>query len=409
MAAVGVAGCAFLSFVLPILLGTRAWLMSGDVWWTVNSAQYVSYGGAGVVYAANPFYSALPGFPYLLAPLVALGDALHLSVSHPYWLPYPKMWLLVGPFFFVCGSTVVLGVDYLADTLAIARRRRRWLCAAVTVLVVWPTPGLAGHPEDLLALALACVSFALLFRGRLTGAALVLSAAVIFQTWAGLLIPVLIAASPPGRRVAALLRSSLAPASLGLALLALDYKHASRDLLGQPMPNRGQLLPWHLIAGHISVTVGGSSTPMMVGSTSRSAAVVVAVLAAVAIRRRAEPRLVMAAAAAALFARGFFETEFWPYYLAPAAVFLALLVAEATAGSARRLAVGSAGACLLYFSAPLSYLGIAYNDFLALAVMTACGSLCFGAARPVLDAAGRVVKLPYAKASTTLTSSGLRS
>jgi hypothetical protein len=409
MAVVGVAGCAFLSFLLPTLLGVHAWLMSGDVWWTVNSAQYVSYGGAGIVYAANPFYSALPGFPYLLAPVVALGDALHLSVSHPYWLPHPQMWLLVGPFFFVCGSTAVLGVDYLADSLGIARRRRRWLAAAVTVLVVWPTPGLAGHPEDLLALALACLSFALLFRGRLAGAALVLAGAVIFQTWAGLLIPVLVAASPPGRRVATLLRSSLAPALLGLALLALDFKHASVDLLGQPMPNRGQLLPWHHIAGHVTVTVAGPPATMMAGSTSRSAAVVVALLAALAVHRRPEPRLVMAAAGAALFARGFFETELWPYYLVPAAVFLALLVAEATAGSARRLAAGSAGACLLYLSAPLSYLGIAYDDYLALAVVTACASLCFGAARPAIDAAKRLVKPPYAKASTTLTSSGLRS
>lgn len=380
---VAIAGCGFLSFGVGELPGMPPqWFMSHDVWWTTNSAQYVSYGGLGTVYAANPWYSALPGFPALLAPVVALGDRLGLTPGFPFPLARPTMWLLVGPFFFFCASTAVLGVDFLLDSLPLPTGRRRVIVAITAIFVVVPTAGQAGHPEDLLALALACVSVALLLRGRPAGAAYVMASAVLIQTWAVLLLPALVAAAPAGRRLITAVRAGTAPALVGLLLLALDWRDASIDLLRQPMPNSGQQLPWWSLAGHMTVVFGGERIEVASGSTTRSLAVLVAVALGVWVRRQPSVRVVLIAAGLSLFARGFFETEFWPYYLAPAAVILAVGSALCTTGSPKRFAVAGVGCFVLYASAPFAYIGKSYNPFIALLVLTACAGLVVGACAP---------------------------
>lgn len=379
-----IAVCALVSFVLGYLLPPpHPWIMSADVWSTTASAQYVSFGGLGSIYSLHPFYSALPGFLMLMAPVVALGDHLGLVTGYPFPLARAPMWLVVGPFFFVCGSTAVPAVDYLAQTLAISQRRRKMLTVMVA-FVAGPTAGIFGHPEDILALGLCCVALAWLLQGRVAGAAVTLSLAVLMQTWAVLLIPILVAATPAGGRVRALFRSAALPAAVGIALLALDWPDASTVLLHEPMTGRGQHLPWWGLAGHVMTTQLGHPLEAVTGSSTRSLALVTAVLAGWYVIRRATPERIMLATAVALYARGLFETEFWPYYLAPAAVFFAISGALATRGSAKRLAVVLTGAGLLYASAPMSYNGIQYPAILALTLMIATGGLCVVGCRPDL-------------------------
>ena len=363
----------FLSFGLPGLLGVHQWFMSGDVWWTTQSAQWVSHGAAGSVYEANPWYSALPGYLALYAPITALGDHLGLVTANPIPLPYPSMWLLTGPFFFVTGGSCVLGVDYLAATLRIPKIRRRVLLVAVALLIVAPTPGIAGHPEDMLAIALLCWSMALHMRGQWARSGYVLAAAVMIQTWAGLAIPILVLACPVGQRVRMLVRSSALPALTACLLVMLDPRPAVADLLKQPMVNSGQKLPWWYMAGHTTVVDGWRTVPVVVGSSSRWLAVVTACLLGLAVRRTKDSHTVLAAVAVAMLARGLFETEFWNYYFAPAAVLLVLLVA---AGTPRRRLLWVAGTILGMIPAvcwPLAYDGISINAFVAEIVLVACG------------------------------------
>jgi hypothetical protein len=372
--------CVFASFSLGPLIGHDQWLMSQDVWTTTNSAQWVANGAIGTVYQANPWYTALPGFLAVYAPVVMLGTHLGLVVGYPIPLAHPTMWLLTGPFFFLCASTTVPAVDYLADSLGVPSRRRRVLAFGIALLIAIPTAGFAGHPEDLLALSLVCLSLSLHFRGRPGASAACLSLSILMQTWAGLVLPVLMFANPSRTRMRFGLRAAALPALVGLLLLALDFPHASVDLLGQPMPGRGQHLPWWHIAGHVRVSLGNTTSTVVSGSGIRSLAVITAVAVGFAIRKNPSPRLIMAASAVALFARGIFETEYWPYYLAPAAVLLALLGADSTRGRARGFSIVLAGAFLLYANSAFAYAGWSYPDMLALAVVLGSGVGCLGAA-----------------------------
>lgn len=377
-----VAGCAFISFLLGPLLGIHEWFFSEDVWYTTNSSQYAINGGAGAVYAANPYFAALPGFIYLYAPVVGIAEHFGFVPGYPIVLPKPSMLLVIGPFFFLCGATAVLGMDYLMETLQVAALRRRIVLAGVAIFVVAPTPGFAGHPEDLLALALVCTAVSLLIRKRLTGAGLLLAASVLMQTWAGLLIPVFLAACPPGQRVRMLVRSSAAPAVMGLCLLALDFKDAATDLLRQPMLNAGQHLPWWGLASHFTVTNLGTTFPAVSGSTTRTLAVVVAAIAALWVARRPTPEAIVFASAVATYARCFFEVEFWPYYVAPAAVLFVVLGSRTTSGDVFRFVALCATAFLLYVQSAPGIFGIRVSPWLALAILGAAGVLCAALSRP---------------------------
>lgn len=382
--AVGTAGatflvCIFASFVLPPLIGYRQWVFGGDTWWTVKGAQWVSHGAIGTVYNGDPMYLPLPGMLILLAPFTALGDRLGLATNYPFHLAHPSMWLIVGPVFFLFGSLALLGIDYLADTLSLPTGRRRLLLAAIGVTVVPATCVWAGHPEDLLALGLSCSSLALLFRQRHIGAALALSVAVMMQPWAALLVPVLVAAVPSGWRVRVLIWSMALPVSCAGLLYALAPADTWRALAMQPMLGRGQHLPWWGLTRPMVIPVDGNTIPARVGSISRSASVVVAVLAGVWSARRPDPRTVMAAASVALLSRGFFETQFWPWYVAPAAVMMALGAAGAPR---RRWAVGALAAFGVYGFAAASYDGGAMNPWLALALLGLLGTI--GTVAPIL-------------------------
>ena len=380
MYVMGIAGCVFLTFFLQPLLGHGTWWVNGDVWYTTNSAQYVANGAPGFVYSANPFYSALPGFIYLYAPVVALADHLGLISGYPLPLAHPSMLILTGPFFFICGATGVFGVDFLAFTLGVSRARRRAIATGLAVLVIAPTPGIEGHPEDLLALALATWALAYLIRGRFTSAAMILSGAILVQTWAGLLLPVLLVASPPGLRLRALIRATAAPVILTLVLLALDFRDAATDLLRQPMPDTGQHLPWWSLAGHLTVSNMGVSTQMVSGSTTRSLALIVAGLAAWKLCRRVTPERILLAAGIATYARCLFEVEYWPYYVAPAVVLLVVLAARTTVGDPKRFIVAIVSGLLLYFHTTPSYMHIVIDPWWALAIVVSSGALCISAA-----------------------------
>jgi len=366
----------FAIFALPNLLGVPQWLTMGDARWTVQSAQYVSFGGLGSVYSINDQFLPLPGFLLLLAPAVAVGDHLHYLNSFPYILHYPTMWIVVAPVFLVTGSTSILGADYLADSLGVTKVRRRVLAAAIALVVVLPTCVWAGHPEDLLALGLSCLSVGLLIRRHYLGAAMVLALAILMQPWAVLLIPILVVATPTGRRFRALVCASGLPALTGLALLATDFHDAYRSLVLQPMQGNGQKLPWWGIAHPLTIIQYGAPTIVRVGSGPRLLAVVTAVAIAVAVRRDIRPQTIMMAVSVALVARAAFETQIWCWYLAPAAVFLAISIAAGAGANKVRWAIG--GLCTLAF---YSFAAAAYDAYslppmlgLALLLMAAAGA-----------------------------------
>jgi len=368
----------FAAFALPRLLGDPQWLTLGDAVWTVQSAQRVSWGALGTVYSINDQYLPLPGFLIVLAPFVALGNHLGYVNPFPVAPAYPTMWIVVVPVFLVTGSMSILGADYLADTLRVTKARRRLLSVAIAAFVVLPTCLWAGHPEDLLALGLSCVSVALLLRSRPIGAALGLMLAIMMQPWALLLIPTLIVATPAGRRLRVLVYAIALPALTAIGLLATDFHDAFRSLVLQPMQGHGQKLPWWDMARRMTIYQWHAAPdPVRIGSTPRLLAVVTAIAIAVAIRRDVRPGTVMLSASVALVARGAFETQIWCWYLAPAAVFLALSVAAQAGSNTRRWTVGAL--CVFAF---YGFAAGAYDQYslppmlgLGLLLVTAAGAL----------------------------------
>ena len=382
--AVGTVGlCYAVSFLVPELFGRHNWIVPPDGRWTINSAQWVANGAVGTVYQANPQYLPLPGFLFLLAPVVAFGGHLGLVNYYPIILPRPSMWLVVAPAFFVTGASCILGADYLADTLDISPARRRVIATGIGLWIVVPTCVWSGHPEDLAALGLTCLALALTLRSRPAGAAFALAGAIMMQPWAGLLVPLLVATSPVGMRMRTLVRSSALPGATALLLLALDWANASRSLLVQPMQGDGQHLPWwNLFVHHLTIIQGGAPLAVRSGSEIRLLAIALAVAAAVFVRGRRDAQSIVGAASLIMLARGVFETQVWSWYLAPAAVLLALHAATRPGWSGHRWAVAAVGAWAVYALPTGAYIPFPWHftmpSWLALAGFAVAGLAAFG-------------------------------
>lgn len=377
MAVVSVAISSFVSFPLPSLLGQHNAWRYPDWLWTAIKAQDLAHGHLSMIYVIQQGPS-LPGIEALLAPLVAFAGHFGLSTGYPAFLQPPgqfhSIWLVVGPFFFVTGAASLVGVDYLARTLALPKSRRRAVAIAYAVIVVPPTCVYAGHPEDLVALGLCCIGLALLVQGRFYGASWILSAAVLMQPWSGLIIPLFIAYGPGVRRFGMVWRIVLPPLVTALALFIADPRDTSIALIRQPQFGNGQRLPWWSLPTHRTmVFTGYGSQHVLSGSEVRSAAVLVSLAAAVWVYQTATTRRLVSAVALVLFARVFFETQVWCWYIAPAAVLSAIVVGKATETSRRQWVAGSVSVLVMY-----SFVAGAYaegSDYVDLPSWVALGVL----------------------------------
>ena len=96
-----------------------------------------------------------PASRFLLAPIAMISNGLGLTESlAPVFLDHPTAWLVLGPAIALLGSTCLFGLDAMAEYVGVGKRRRMVLCwmegvVLFQVLAIW------GHPEDVVALALA--------------------------------------------------------------------------------------------------------------------------------------------------------------------------------------------------------------------------------------------------------------
>ena len=330
-----VAGAYALALVWPMVVGPcpcrdpdgRLALVvatSRDLWVAVSAARYVASGALGFVYESSPALTALPLYPILLAPLVAVGDALGLSGPPA---PAASLYLLLVPF--TLGLAVPL-LHQVRGLLGDAGDRGPALAAQAwtALLVVVPVLVLYGHGEDALALLALVAAVRLAGRGRWVAAGAALGVAVASKQWALLTLPALVAWSPSPARPRLVAAALALPAGLAGLVLAVDWPHASRALLHPPnYPGFGHAAPW--------VAAG---LPTVATAPFRLGALAVAVLLAGRVRPGAPwPRL-LATLGLALLARCAFEPVVHVYYLAPG---LCLLLAHErlTGGRCRRTAV----------------------------------------------------------------------
>ncbi len=373
-----VAGMALSLLWLPIVNHVSGWSTPQDLWETFRDAHLVGWGGEADIYQAKTDFLSPPAFPVLLAPVAMLSGALHLTESFPLFLRHPTAWLLLGPAGFLCGSVVFFALDATARRLGVPRARRvaaLWVCSGLSLPLLW----LWGHPEDLVALALALYALLAAFDGRWTRAAVLVGLALAFQPLVVLVAP-LVFARFPWRELPRALAVAAAP---GAALLAFPLAHGWhttwRAVAEQPtFPTLGHPTPWLALAPvlrtHLTSVVPAaeklftSSIETTAGGPARILAIALAVAIGVVVARaRPSEHVVIWLAAGCLALRCVFESVMFPYYVVPA-LLVAVLAAAAVAPRRVVLAFAATVVCSSYayvHAAPWAYYVVVSGSLVA--------------------------------------------
>jgi hypothetical protein len=323
------------ALLLPVALGwphhdrsgrfVLAVAASRDFWVAPTAAAYVANGALGFVYEASPFLTALPLYPILLAPLVAVGDALGLSAPPA---PTATMYFLLAPF------TAGLAIPLLQQVRGLVRDASSSPASATlpvqawtAVLVAVPVLVVFGHGEDALALLALLAAVRLAGRQRWAAAGLLLGFAIASKQWALLALPALLVRSPRSERARLAAASLALPAVLALFVLAVDWPHASRALLHPPN---------YPAFGHAALWVDANAATVLTAPFRLGA---LALAAALATRSRGGTSRLLAVLGLTLLARAAFEPVAHVYYLAPGLCLL-LLHERLVTGRCTRTAVG---------------------------------------------------------------------
>ncbi|MHB8340709.1 MAG: hypothetical protein ACYDB7_05975 [Mycobacteriales bacterium] len=222
------AGLAYSLVIGSALAHQHGWTFAADTWTSVGPARAVAHGRLFFIYQANPYYLYGPAEAVLMAPVVALGGALHLSdnLTNP---AHPTLLLLVLP------AGLLLAVPMLRAAAALAGGTRARVVGVQVALVgafVFVTGVVWGHFEDLLALGCLLTSLSALSRGRSGRAALWLGAAILAKQWAVFGLPLLYLAAPRGRRLECLAVSAGPALAFAYFALVLDWPDSHVSLLG---------------------------------------------------------------------------------------------------------------------------------------------------------------------------------
>jgi len=292
------------------------WVIPSDVWGTVRAAHWVGWGALSYIYSSHTGLVTLPGFNVLLTPFVMLSSALGLSETAPGLpgIPKPQEWLLIGPVILACSGVALFALDRLARRLELTRNRRVLLSVAATA-ALWPTIAMWGHPEDVLALGLVMYALVAAMNGRLGAAGWLLGGALAMQLYVIALVPLFVGLVGPRKGAGLLVRATILPGFLLVAVLVPNFGGSIHALVDQPnYPTIDHATPWVLLApklGHGTVAAG----------PGRLIGLAVAVGAGViAFRTRANVRSLAWLCALVLAIRCLFESVMDPYYVMPVIV-----------------------------------------------------------------------------------------
>ena len=282
-----------------------------DMYGATAVASAIAHGNLHHIYGVG-LYDSLPVWPLLLAPLMAVADALGLH-SGPG--PVPSLANLIVPACSLVGVVVAHAGRLLAFELG--TRRRLWLVQAALALSVMLPCLTWGHVEDALAVAAFMYSLVFLRRGRFDAAALSLGCAVGLKEWALLAVPMVVAAVGPRHRRFTVL--AVAPAALACGFaLAVDHHDALRQLLAPSAFSHNHGLRY------------GFTTVLGARGSRLTRPVVLAMCALLGLFGRRRGSQVLAfGMTLALLARPLTEPILFPYYLVPPIAFLTVVAAGA--------------------------------------------------------------------------------
>jgi len=233
---------------------------------------------------------------------------------------------------------------------------------------VWPVVAIWGHPEDVIALALALYGLLSALKGHWTRSGWLWGLALVMQPLVVLALPVVFAIAPTRRWLRFAGQCVLPAAALLVIPLAQEWRATTTALLKQPnYPAVNHATPWLSLAPVLQkahpvvtrrlgvTTIQGHEHFTVLRSHTISGEVVaagpgraIAILLSLAIgfwvyRSRPSAIQIVWAAALALSLRCFFEAVMDPFYLWPGMALILLLSVDR--GS--RLAIVSASAAFM--------------------------------------------------------------
>src|ERR1700683_2587682 len=150
----------------PRLVGRTAWALPNDLWGTLIAANRLLHGDLAGLYAPPTGLITFPGGAIILMPVVALIDALGLSLHvQGTGNEQPASWLLAGPYETIISAIALFAADAIAEHLG-ATRRKRFVLATASTIAIWNVSVRWGHPEDAVAIGLLLYAVLDLARGK---------------------------------------------------------------------------------------------------------------------------------------------------------------------------------------------------------------------------------------------------
>ncbi len=319
-----------------------AWVWPGDLWVTYFATSQLAHGHVASIYPTTGFLE-FPGIMLVLAPLGALSSVLHTSfiqiltsngqvptyaqdhvgpalIGHPlyqtstgYFVAHPQWLLFVLPYVSILSCIALFAFDALAERLQISRTLRTVLCITETVFI-WNITVIWGHPEDAIAVALAVYALIFTLDGRFVGAGWLFGAAVAFQPFVLVILPVIMAVGGRQRMLGMAIRSALPVAVLTTPLLIANFRATVHALLDEPYYlHLDHETPWTTLAPRLG---GQGNSVAIAGGPLRILAFAIAIGLGFWVARhwRARPELVLVACVIALALRSYTESVLVAYY-----------------------------------------------------------------------------------------------
>jgi hypothetical protein len=326
----------------PAIHHSGGWWIPSDIYISYFPTNALIHGHLASVYKPNSGLVTFPGILVLLAPAVALVNALHLSVgSSLAAVNAPGMWFALEPFNLLAGCAALFSVDALARRLNVPLLRRSVLMA-VEIVILWNLLDNQWHPEDAVAVAMAIWGLLAAFDKRWPRCGWLLGVGMAFQPLIVLVVVAVVAVAPRRNALGLVIRAGLPGAALLAGPLLANPRATLHAIIVQPgYPGANHPTPWLHFAPHLADGAVSSGPARMV-------AVILASVVSWVVCRRTQRIETMAWIVALCFAtRGLFEAVMVAYYIWPT-------LAVALVVSARRSQTRFAAACGLAAYATVS-------------------------------------------------------
>lgn len=297
------------------------WIMSSDVWVFFRQSKLIVWGYIGGIYSSHLPNPLPPGILVALAPVAAISTHYHLTSDFAnFTTPRPQAWLLLGPYEMALSCVALFGLDRLAESIGIERRRRA-LLTVMEATAVWQTSAIWGHPEIGLVIGLVAYAIAAQLDGNHSRVGWLIGAAVCVQPVALLALPVLLALCDRRKWAGILIRGAL-PTLVLLAGPFYAHPRITWHVLTSQYtyPTVDHPTPWLALAPRISKTVVEGGPPRILVII---AALVIGIICYRVVRHRPAiaSSIVAAYVSFAFLGWCFFEPVMVSYYVAPTIAF----------------------------------------------------------------------------------------